>query len=177
MPRCSKRHSGKDHQPLRCRPSSSLRKKEIACWGPPVPDEPGSRGRAVTCLSSHGLEQGRETRPALPHSDLCPATLSHPVQLRCGELFRGRLWLHRNRGCGEEWLGRGGQLETSRLPNRFLPAREDRRKARIQATFDRLKSSTHWLFWVPTRIHYCTTPSHGEVLRGLGPAEKDVTVD
>lgn len=52
---------------------------------------------------------------------------------------------------------------------------EDRRKARIQATLGRLKSSTHWVFWVPTRIHYCIEPMVGEVLRGLGPAEKDVT--
>lgn len=131
----------------------------------------------MTCLGSHGLEQGLETRPALPYSDLCSATLPHPVQLRRGEPFRRRLWLHGNRGCGEEWLGRGGHLGTSRLSNHFLSGREDRRKARIQATLGKFKSSTHWLFWVPMRIHFCTTPSHGEVLRGLGPAEKDVTVD
>lgn len=159
LPRCSKRHGGKDHRPRLYRSSSSPRKKEIACWDPHVPDVSGSR-RAVACLSS--LEQGLETGPALPHSAvLCSIILSYPVQLRRGQPFWRRLWLHRNRGCGKEWLSRIGQLEISRLSNCFLPGREDRGKQEFKLLVANSSPLTHWLFWVPMRIHYCTKPSHG----------------
>lgn len=93
--------------------------EENSMLGSPVPDGSGSWGRTVTCLSSHGPRAGA----ALPHSVLYSATLFHPVLLRCGQPFRRRLWLHRNRGCGEEWHGGIGQLETSRISNGFLPGR------------------------------------------------------
>lgn len=86
--------------------------------------------------------------------------------------------MHRNRGCGEEWHGGIGQLETSRISNGFLPGRGQKESKNSSYSWETQVLYTLALLGTNgDSLLYQAPVMVVDVLRGLGPAGKDVTVD